>query len=119
MLKIERPLLVSCAAVVMCLGLLSVLQFFVIFLAGGASSLPQWYIISSLFLVIFGLFAISEIWDMKKRGLELLTFVLIVSWIIDISANMFQYASFFDFVILFILFMYYKKMVMPSFFKNK
>jgi len=81
---------------------------------------PIWYIIFSLVLLLAYLFGLVEIWKMRRRGIEIYTITAIVEYVIGF---IFGFASILGLVVSIIaiglIWMYYKKMHLPSFFNKK
>ena len=77
---------------------------------------PAWYVILSLFFLIPYLFALVDIWKMRKRGIELYTATAIAEHTVGFVAGFASIVGLLISIILIgLIWVYYKKMTEPSF----
>ena len=77
---------------------------------------PTWYIVISLVFLVPYLFALIEIWKMRKRGIELYTIIAIADYLVGFVAGFASTALLICSVVLIgLIWLYYKKMTAPSF----
>jgi hypothetical protein len=84
-----------------------------------SAPLPIWYIVVSFIFALGYLFALIEMWKMKKRGVEFYTILILLEYIIGFASGFATISGLVISVIgIGLVWIYYRKMTKPSLFSK-
>lgn len=120
----KRPVVISIICVLGFIGVILTpvalwLSLSVTSTTGQATELPKWYTAQSLVFALIYLYALIQIWRMKRIGIEIYTMAAIIEYAIGFMYGLVSVGGIIVSVVaLGIIWVHYKKMTLPTLFRR-